>query len=130
MAMLRTMVTQLIHHERIETTLPKAKELRRIADQAVTLAKQGTLTARRKAQHLIRTDEARHKLFTEMVERYKSREGGYTRILRTQIRRSDGAQLAYIEYVDWEGELRSARPPQKKLASLLPAAAQAAVDGR
>lgn len=58
---------------------------------------QGTLTARRKAQHLIRTDEARHKLFTEMVARYKLREGGYTRIMRTQIRRSDGAQLAYIE---------------------------------
>ena len=118
------MVTQLILHERIETTVQKAKELRRLADQVVTLGKQGDLNARRQAAAIVNGDAELHKLFTQLAARYRDREGGYTRVLRTGQRTGDAAQMAFIEYVDREGELRPSRPPR----SLLPPAAQAAVD--
>ena len=111
-AMMRTMVTQLIEHERIQTTVAKAKELRKIADRVVTYAKRGTLSARRRATAVVRTDAAVQKLFTELAERYSGRAGGFTRVLQTGQRSSDSAQMAYIEYVDREGELRPARPAQ------------------
>ena len=111
-AMMRTMVTQLIEHERIQTTVAKAKELRKIADRVVTYAKRGTLSARRRATAVVRTDAAMQKLFTELAERYSGRAGGFTRVLQTGQRSSDSAQMAYIEYVDREGELRPARPAQ------------------
>ncbi|KAI5077922.1 hypothetical protein GOP47_0007746 [Adiantum capillus-veneris] len=113
-AMLRTMVSQLIKHERIETTLPKAKELQKVADNMVTLGKEGTLFARRKAAAILRGDFELHKLFTEIAERYKERVGGYTRVLRTRIRQGDAATMAYIEFVDWPNELREARSPQQQ----------------
>mmetsp|Transcript_4550 Transcript_4550/g.11297 ORF Transcript_4550/g.11297 Transcript_4550/m.11297 type:complete len:144 (-) Transcript_4550:140-571(-) len=122
-AMLRNLVTQLVRHQRIRTTLPRAKELRRVADQVVTLGKQGDLNARRRLGAIVRGDEEVHTLFTTMAERYRDREGGYTRILKTSQRVNDAAPMAYIEYVDREGEFRPARPPQK---SLLPLAARAA----
>ncbi|KAK3245278.1 hypothetical protein CYMTET_45143 [Cymbomonas tetramitiformis] len=111
-AMLRTMVSQLIYHERIETTLTKAKELRRVADKMVTLGKDGSLKARRKAASVVRGDEQVHKLFSVFAERYRERAGGYCRVLRTRVRQSDAAQMAYIEYVDRPGELRPPRPPK------------------
>lgn len=110
--MLRTMVSQLINHERIETTLPKAKELRQVADNMVTLGKEGTIFARRKAAAVLRGDYELHKLFTEIAERYKERAGGYTRVLRTRIRQGDAATMAYIEFVDRPNELREAKPPR------------------
>ncbi|PRW59166.1 ribosomal L17 [Chlorella sorokiniana] len=124
LSMLRTMVSQLIKHERIETTVQKAKELRRLADKVVTLGKQGDLSARRQASNLVNGEAELHKLFSELAPRYAERQGGYTRIIRTGIRQGDAAQMAFIEYVDRDGELRPARPAR----SLLPAAAQAAVD--
>lgn len=120
--MLRTMVGQLLRHERIETTLPRAKELRRLADQVVTIGKEGDLHARRKAAKIVREDDMIHKLFTTMAQRYKDRAGGYTRVLHTGHRPQDTAKMAVIEYVDRPGELRPARPP-----SNLPLAAQAAL---
>eukprot|EP00249_Psilotum_nudum_P005690 c19121_g1_i1 orf=485-1117(-) len=111
-ALMRNMVTQLIKHERIETTLPKAKELRKVADQMVTMGKEGTLVARRRAVAVLRGDFELHKLFTELAERYKDRAGGYTRVLRTRIRQGDAAEMAYIEFVDRPNELRPAKPPQ------------------
>lgn len=123
--MLRTMVSQLIKHERIETTVQKAKELRRVADKAITLGKQGDLNAWRAAGAIVNGESEMHKLFGELAKRYAARDGGYTRIIRTSIRQGDAAQLAYIEYVDREGELRPARPTRP---SLLPPAAQAAAD--
>ena len=108
-AMIRTMVTQLIEHERIQTTVAKAKELRRVADRVVTFAKEGSLRARRKAAAVVRTDAAVNKLFTELAERYKERPGGFTRVLQIGQRKSDSAAMAYIEYVDRDGELRPAR---------------------
>ncbi|EEY70259.1 50S ribosomal protein L17, putative [Phytophthora infestans T30-4] len=110
-AMLRTMVTQLIEHERIRTTLPKAKELRRIADKVVTMAKQGDEPARKRAQSVLRTPEALTKLFDVVGPRYALREGGYTRILKADFRKGDGAEMAVIEYVDRPGEMRKAKPP-------------------
>ena len=105
-AMLRTMADQLIRHERIETTVPKAKELRRVADKMISLGKEGTLAARRRAKAILRTDESIIKLFGPLAERYKEREGGYTRVMQTRTRVGDAAKMAYIEYVDRVGELR------------------------
>jgi large subunit ribosomal protein L17 len=120
------MVSQLIQHERIETTLPKAKELRRLADKVVTLGKDGSLAARRRAAAVVRGDGVLQKLFGELAERYKGRDGGYTRVLRTRQRPNDAAQMAFIEYVDRPGELRPARPSGAS-GSLLPQAAQVVV---
>ncbi|KAL0027424.1 hypothetical protein WJX77_000105 [Trebouxia sp. C0004] len=124
-SMLRTMVSQLLRYERIETTVAKAKELRRLADKVVTIAKENNLHARRKAAEIVRGDDVMHKLFTEIAERYKHRQGGYTRVLQTGQRPNDAAHMAVIEYIDRPGEMRPARPP--KVNPLLPQAAQAAV---
>lgn len=118
------MVAQLIRHERLETTLAKAKEVRRVADQAVTLGKRGDVAARRLAAASLpgggRDDGALHKLFGELAERYKGRQGGYTRVLRSRVRSGDGAPLAWVEFVDRPGELRPAR---RATGGLLPASA-------
>eukprot|EP00466_Bigelowiella_natans_P021485 jgi/Bigna1/37639/e_gw1.21.122.1 len=96
----RTQVTQLIQHERIETTLPKAKLLKRFADKMVTLAKKGTKNHYNQACSFVRDRKVVDKLFGEFAERYRARDGGYTRVLRTRKRQGDDAQLAYIEYID------------------------------
>ncbi|KAJ4951424.1 hypothetical protein NE237_028256 [Protea cynaroides] len=110
MSMLRTMVSQLVKHERIETTVAKAKEIRRLADNMVQLGKDGSLSAARRAAAFVRGDDVIHKLFTEIAYRYKDRAGGYTRLLRTRIRVGDAAPMAYIEFVDRENELRQSKP--------------------
>ncbi|CAN4076576.1 unnamed protein product [Withania somnifera] len=111
LSMLRTMVSQLVKHERIETTVAKAKEVRRLADNMVQLGKEGTLSAARQAAAFVRGDDVIHKLFTELAYRYKDRAGGYTRLLRTRIRVGDAAPMAYIEFIDRENELRQSKPP-------------------
>ncbi len=98
-AMFRNMVTSLIKHERIKTTLTKAKELRTYADKMVTLAKQDTVHARRLAARIIREKGALKKLFTELGPRFTSRNGGYTRVLKLGSRLGDGASIAIIEYL-------------------------------
>nr|BAB09535.1 50S ribosomal protein L17 [Arabidopsis thaliana] len=94
---LRTMVSQLVKHERIETTVTKAKEVRRLADNMIQLGKEGSLSAARRAAGFVRGDDVLHKIFTELAHRYKDRAGGYTRLLRTRIRVGDAAPMAYIE---------------------------------
>ncbi|CAH9073381.1 unnamed protein product [Cuscuta epithymum] len=111
LSMLRTMVSQLVKHERIETTIAKAKEVRRLADNMVQLGKEGTLCAARRAAGFVRGDDVLHKLFTELAYRYRERAGGYTRLLRTRIRVGDAAPMAYIEFIDRENELRQSKPP-------------------
>jgi large subunit ribosomal protein L17 len=106
-----TMVTQLIEHERITTTLARAKQLRKLADRVVTYAKKGDRPARAEAAAVVRTDRELHKLFTTLAGRYADRAGGYTRVLRCGTRRHDAAPMAFIEFVDRAGELRPARPP-------------------
>ncbi|RZC67771.1 hypothetical protein C5167_011463 [Papaver somniferum] len=120
MSMLRTMVSQLVKHERIETTVAKAKEIRCLADNMVKLGKEGTLAAARQAAAFVRGDDVLHKLFTELKYRYRNREGGYTRLLRTRIRVGDSAEMAYIEFVDRENELRQAKPPTPQPPQRLP----------
>merc|ERR1711871_1212129 len=110
-SLLRNQVSALIQHERIETTLPRAKELRRVADQMVTLAKQNTQASRRRAERVVRGKAEMSKLFGELGPRYEARQGGYTRVLRSRERKGDNATMAFIEYVDREGELRLAKAP-------------------
>ena len=99
-AMLRNLVTSLFRHERITTTTPKAKELKRFADKIVTLAKRGTPHARRIANRSVRDVEVLNKLFGTIADRFKARPGGYTRLVRIGNRPGDNAELAVIELVD------------------------------
>ena len=119
-AMLRNMVTSLIHHERIMTTLPRAKELKRDAEQMVTHAKVGNLHHRRFASGVVREKSAVVKLFAILGPRYKEREGGYTRVMKlAKPRRGDSAEMSIIEFVDREGELRKARQPVGSIAAMI-----------
>ncbi|RDX35216.1 50S ribosomal protein L17 [Kangiella sp. HD9-110m-PIT-SAG06] len=99
-AMFRNMATSLIQHELIRTTLPKAKELRRVAEPLITLAKNDTVANRRLAFARIRDNEAVAKLFTDLGVRYQDRPGGYLRILKCGNRPGDNAPMAYVELVD------------------------------
>lgn len=99
-ALLRNLVTALLDKERIETTLAKAKELRRVADRMITLGKKGDLAARRRALMTIRSKDVVGKLFSDLALRYDSRPGGYTRIYQLGPRSGDGASMALIELVD------------------------------
>ena len=96
-AMLRSLTTELIRHGRITTTLVKAKAMRSEVEKMVTLAKSGTLAARRQAMGYIYDKDLVHNLFAEAPERYGSRQGGYTRVVRTVPRRGDNAEMAIIE---------------------------------
>ncbi len=99
-ALFANLAAALIKHEQITTTLPKAKELRRIVDKLVTLGKKGTLHHRRQAIALLGDKELAGKLFSTLAERYKQREGGYTRVLKAGFRYGDNAPMAIIELVD------------------------------
>ena len=107
-AMFSNMVVSLIRHEQIKTTLPKAKELRRIADKMITLGKKGTLHARRQAESYLRDNEALVKLFGSLADRYKERSGGYTRVLKDGFRYGDSAPMAVIELVDRDPDAKGA----------------------
>lgn len=101
-AMLRNMVTSLLEHERIVTTTPKAKEVRRLADRMITLAKRGDLHARRQAMAVIRSKNVVAKLFENLKNDYQDRAGGYTRIIKTGNRVGDAASMAIIELVNYQ----------------------------
>ncbi len=113
-ALFRNMVTSLIFHERITTTLAKAKELRSHAEKTITLGKKGTLHAKRRALRVIKSKEAFQKLFGPLSERYAERNGGYTRILKLGNRRGDDAPMAIIELVDREGDAPVEEPKKGK----------------
>jgi large subunit ribosomal protein L17 len=100
LAMFRNMAVALIKHEQITTTLPKAKELRPVADKLITLGKRGGLHARRQAYAQLRDDVIVNKLFSTLAERYKARAGGYTRVLKAGMRHGDAADMAVIELVE------------------------------
>ncbi len=111
-AMFRNMVTALIRRERIQTTLPKAKELRGKVEKTITLGKKGTLHARRQAYKLVAEKDAVQKVFGPLAERFADRHGGYTRIIRIGNRRGDDAPMAYIELIA-EGEGKKKEAPAK-----------------
>jgi large subunit ribosomal protein L17 len=105
-ALFASLAAALIKHEQIETTLPKAKELKRVADRLITLAKRGTLHARRLASARVRDDAMVAKLFGTLGPRYADRPGGYTRVLKAGFRYGDSAPLAIIELVDRDEDAR------------------------
>ena len=100
LAMLRNMTVSLLKHEAIKTTLPKAKELRKVAEPIITLGKTNTLANKRLAFDRLRDREMVVKLFDELGPRYKARNGGYLRILKMGFRQGDNAPMAYVELVD------------------------------
>ncbi len=99
-AMFANMAVSLLKHEQIKTTLPKAKDLRRVVDRLITLGKRGDLHARRQAMSVLRDRKITAKLFDELAGRYKERAGGYTRVLKAGFRYGDMAPMAFIELVD------------------------------
>ncbi|HEX9400898.1 MAG TPA: 50S ribosomal protein L17 [Anaeromyxobacter sp.] len=134
-AMFRNMVTSLIRHERITTTTPKAKELKRFADKIITLAKRATPHARRIANRDVRDVEVLNKLFGPIADRFKARPGGYTRLVRVGRRAGDNAELAIIELLDRKpaapaegeekGEAKAAKAPKAPKAEKKPKAEKA-----
>lgn len=113
-ALLRHLTTALIQHERIETTLPKAKAMRKYAERMITFAKNGTLHARRHAARFVTDQEALSKLFTVLSTRFKDRSGGYTRVIKLGFRRGDAAPMAVIEYLGYQPKVVPA-PGEKKI---------------
>ena len=105
-ALFAAMATALIKHEQIVTTLPKAKELRRVADRLITLGKRGTLHARRLALSRVRDEAMVAKLFDTLGPRYADRAGGYTRVMKAGFRYGDAAPMAVIELVDRDVDAR------------------------
>lgn len=135
-ALLRNLATSLVLNDQIETTLPKAKSLKRVADKLVTLGKTDTLHHRRQAMQFLtavnRTETgnaqkwtAVHKLFTEIAPRYSERKGGYTRVLRTRKRPGDNAQLALIQFVEKEMTKKSGGEKRKRRVKKADAAPEA-----
>jgi large subunit ribosomal protein L17 len=109
----RNLVTSLLDHERIETTGAKAKEIRGFTDRMITLGKEGTLPARRRALAFLRSKAVVSKLFADVAGRFKDRPGGYTRIVKTRRRIGDGGEMVAIELVS-----RVETPASKKSASI------------
>ncbi|MFN0004124.1 MAG: 50S ribosomal protein L17 [Burkholderiaceae bacterium] len=110
LAMLRNMMNSLLEHEVIKTTLPKAKELRRVVEPMITLAKEPSLANRRLAFNRLRNRDNVVKLFAELGPRYQTRPGGYTRILKMGYRVGDNAPMALVELVD-RPEIEETSPP-------------------
>ncbi|WP_313072935.1 50S ribosomal protein L17 [Melaminivora sp.] len=100
LAMLQNMMNSLIEHEAIKTTVPKAKELRRVIEPMITLAKEDSVANRRLAFNRLRNRDNVTKLFNELGPRFKARPGGYTRILKMGFRVGDNAPMAYVEFVE------------------------------
>ena len=124
-ALFRNQLSSLITHERIQTTLPKAKDLRPLIEKMVTLGKRGGLHARRLALKTIPEATTVKKLFEEIAPRFKERAGGYTRIMKLGRRQGDGAEMAILEFIDFDFAQRAAekkvatKAAEEKKASLL-----------
>jgi large subunit ribosomal protein L17 len=126
-ALFNNLAAALIKHEQIKTTLPKAKDLRPIVEKLVTLGKKGGLAARRQILASIKDDKLADKLLTTLADRYKSRAGGYTRVLKAGFRYGDMASMAIIEFVDRDVSAKGqdSGPVQKKEEEAEGEAAQA-----
>ena len=117
-AMFSNMVASLIKHEQIVTTLPKAKDLRRVMDKYITLAKRGDLNSRRLAASRMRDEAMTKKLFEVLAPRYKDRNGGYTRVLKAGFRYGDSAPRAVIELVDRDEAVKGIEDRQRHEAEV------------
>src|SRR4051812_49309533 len=113
LAMLKNMVTSLIEHERITTSIPKAKEARKMAEKVITLGKKGGVHNVRLASKTVKDRGLLQKLFGELKDRYAERKGGYTRILRVGFRRGDACEMAILELVDRPEKVAAAAPEAK-----------------
>jgi large subunit ribosomal protein L17 len=116
LAMFSNMLCSLVQNDRIETTLPKAKEIRRFAERLVTLGKRKTLHARRRAFTLVRDRDVVKKVFDELASRFATRNGGYTRIMKLGYRHGDSAPMAVIEYLQPEGHAEKSEVHTEKKA--------------
>jgi large subunit ribosomal protein L17 len=125
-ALLRNLATSFIKYERFETTVEKAKELRPVVERLITLGKDDNVHSRRQAYSYLMDKVVVHKLFTDIGVRVKSRNGGYTRIVRTRFRNGDAAQMAVIELVDRAGEKAAEPKKAEKKTSEKKAAPKAA----
>jgi len=114
LAMFRNMTVSLLKHEAIKTTLPKAKELRRVAEPIITLGKNPTLANKRIAFNKLRDRDMVVKLFAELGPRYKSRNVGYLRILKMGFRQGDNAPMAYVELMDRPAPVEAEEPKKGK----------------
>lgn len=112
-SMFRNLATSLLEHGRLETTVPKAKDLRRVAEKLITLAGEDTLHRRRRAYQVLKSKAVVHKLFAEIGPQFKLRPGGYTRVLRTRRRPGDAAEMAIIELVREEYSPKPQREPKR-----------------
>jgi len=117
LALFRNQIHSLVEHGRIVTTLPKAKELRRVAERVVTRGKTNSVPARRWVARWIPDRTMVKKVFDDLGPRFADRPGGYTRIVKLGPRRGDGAEMAVIEWVDYEKPAEAAPPPKSKVKS-------------
>ena len=113
-ALMRNLITALLREEKIRTTDPKAKELRRWVERVITLGKQGSLHARRQVLAIVQDKAVVRKLFDTIGPRFKDRPGGYTRIIKIGLRRGDAAKMSVIELVGAEGEKEASKGSAKK----------------
>ena len=116
-AMFRNMAVSLLRHEEIRTTLPKAKELRRVVEPLITIGKSPSLANRRLAFNRLRDRATVSKLFAELAPRYAKRNGGYLRILKNGVRKGDNAPLALVTLMDRPGQATEADKPEAKKAA-------------
>ncbi len=131
-SLLANLAVSLIAHNRIKTTLAKAKAVKPLAEKLVTIGKKNTIHARRTAKAVLRQDEAVTKLFAEIAPRAADRKGGYTRIIKIGQRRSDASEMAFIEWVDAPVLVETAAPepkPAKKAAKAKAETAAPAAEG-
>jgi len=119
-ALLRNLVTSLLEHEQIETTDAKAKELKRYADKMITLGKRGDLHARRQALRVVKSAEVTSKLFSTLADRYREREGGYTRVLKLRTRVGDAAPISLVELVDRQAPSKAKASEEKPAKAAKP----------
>lgn len=116
-AMFRNLATSLLEHERCETTVEKAKDLRRVVEKLITLAGEDTLHRRRRAYSYLQRKDVVHKLFAEIGPRYRERPGGYTRVVRTRYRAGDSAEMAIIELVGDSASAKAATVTESSAAA-------------
>jgi len=114
-AMMRNLVTSLLREEKIQTTDPKAKELRRWVDRVITLGKQGSLHARRQALAIVQDKTVVQKLFDTIASRFRDRPGGYTRIIKVGRRHGDAAPVSLVELVGSDGAAETTSGKEKKV---------------
>ena len=113
-ALFRNLTTSLIEKNRIHTTVAKAKAVRPIVEKMITLGKSGTLASKRRAMAFLYKRKTVHHLFNEVAPRFMDRNGGYTRIIKSDFRKGDGAEMAIIEFVDYKFEKKEKKSKVKK----------------